>query len=261
MSKAPLHIIKANQQQTSDVWPLPNVQTKPTVEQEQKTNALGQKANWHYEPPEDVMEAPVPLTVEEIDAIRQAAHEEGFNQGKEEGFAKGYDEGKTQGLTEGTEQGVEQGIEQGLATGKDRVDNLCSDWEGLIEQLHKPLASVEKNIEEQLLNLVVQLTEAVVLEEAKTNPDILMAAITAGIKSLPSNEANTQIYLHPDDVKKVVEQFGEKHIHDNGWRLLPAPQLTKGSCQIENSTSNIDLQMKSRLKQVLDSFLQEALHQ
>ncbi|MCW8833263.1 MAG: FliH/SctL family protein [Colwellia sp.] len=48
---------------------------------------------------------------------------------------------------------------------------------------------------------------------------------------------------------------------DSGWHLLPAPQLTPGSCQIENSTSNIDLQMKSRLKQVLESFLQDALHQ
>jgi len=261
MSKAPLRVIKADQHQASDVWSLPNVQTKPTIAQEQQTNALGQRENWQYEPPEDKTLEPVPLTVEDIEAIRQAAHEEGFNQGKEEGFAKGYDEGQIKGLTEGTAQGIEQGTEEGLAAGKAQIDELSANWKNLIEQLHKPMATVEKNVEEQLLNLVVQLTEAVVLEEARTNPDILMAAITAGIKSLPSNEANTQIYLHPDDVKQVVAQFGEQHIQENGWRLLPAPQLTKGSCQIENSTSNIDLQMKSRLKQVLDSFLQEALHQ
>ncbi len=130
-----------------------------------------------------------------------------------------------------------------------------------MSNLTTPLASVEKNVEEQLLNLVAQLTEAVVLQEAKTNPDILMAAINAGIKALPSNEPTTQIYLHPDDIKLVEDQFGEQHIKESGWKLLPAPQLTVGSCQIENSTSNIDLQMKSRLKQVLESFLQDALHQ
>ncbi len=107
----------------------------------------------------------------------------------------------------------------------------------------------------------MQLTEAVVLQEAKTNPDILMAAVNTGIKALPSNEVNTQIYLHPDDIKQVEQQFGEQHIRESGWKLLPAPQLSPGSCQIENSTSNIDLQMKSRLKQVLESFLQDALHQ
>lgn len=261
MSKSPIRIIKADKQDDLDVWSLPSVQDKPSTEQATHTNALGKTPNWQYEPPEEEVVEPEPLTAEEIEEIRQAAHEEGYNQGKEEGFAKGYEEGKAQGITEGTTQGLAEGTEQGLAQGKETIDNLGERWKSLIEQLDKPLASVEKNVEEQLLNLVVQLTEAVVLQEAKTNPDILISAISQGIKSLPSNEANTQIYLHPDDIKNVEKQFGEHHIRESGWKLLPAPQLTPGSCQIENSTSNIDLQVKSRLKQVLESFLQDALHQ
>ena len=261
MSKTSARIIKVGQQDELDVWSLPNVQAQEATENVEHTNAFGKKSNWQYEPPEEEILEPEPLTAEDIEEIRQAAHEEGFNQGKEEGFTKGYEEGKTQGISEGTEQGLIEGKEKGLAEGKDEIDNLTERWKSLIEQLDKPLASVEKNIEDQLLNLVVQLTEAVVLQEAKTNPDILIAAIAAGIKSLPSNDANTQIYLHPDDIKHVEKQFGEHHITDSGWRLLPAPQLTPGSCQIENSTSNIDLQMKSRLKQVLEPFLQDALHQ
>jgi len=259
MNKPPIHIIKADQQK-SDVWSLPDVEATPTPAQENKTNAFGRKTNWHFEPPEEEIEVQ-PLTAQDIEAIRQAAHEEGFNQGKEEGFAKGYEEGKSKGHEEGIAQGIEEGNEQGLAQGKESIDTLSTHWQSLIEQLDKPLASVEKNIEEQLLNLVVQLTEAVVLQEAQTNPDILIAAISTGIKALPSNDVQTQIYLHPDDIKLVVQQFGENHLKESGWHLLPAPQLTQGSCQIENSTCNIDLQMKSRLKQVLEPFLQEALHQ
>ncbi|MGV2870862.1 flagellar assembly protein FliH [Colwellia sp. E150_009] len=261
MSQTPSHIIKANQTEDLDVWSLPNVQESTNKEQENQTNAYGKKRTWQYEPPEEEVVEPEPLTAQEIEEIRQAAHEEGFSQGKEEGFAKGYEEGKAQGVEEGTAQGIKDGTEQGLAQGKEAVDALSESWQQLIEQLNNPLASIEKNVEEQLLNLVVQLTEAVVLQEAKTNPDILMAAINAGIKALPSNEPTTQIYLHPDDIKLVEDQFGEQHIKESGWKLLPAPQLTVGSCQIENSTSNIDLQMKSRLKQVLESFLQDALHQ
>lgn len=261
MNKAPIQIIKANQPEELDVWSYPNVQAKANVEQESHTNALGKKPTWRYEPPEEEIEEPEPLTAEEIEEIRQAAHDEGFSQGKEEGFSKGYEEGKAQGIEEGTVKGIEEGTEQGLAQGKQTIDDLSENWKSLIEQLNNPLATIEKNIEEQLLNLVVQLTEAVVLQEATTNPDILMAAINTGIKALPSNEPNTQIYLNPDDIKKVEQQFGEQYIKESGWRLLPAPQLSAGSCQIENSTSNIDLQMKSRLKQVLESFLQDALHQ
>jgi len=261
MSNPQARVIKSDQQDELDVWSLPEVQKEQNTKEESATNAFGKKVNWRYEPPEEEIVEPEPLTAEEIESIRQAAHEEGFNQGKEEGFSKGYEEGKAQGITEGTTEGLEEGKEQGLAQGKEAIDSLSERWKSLIEQLDKPLASVEKNIEEQLLNLVVQLTEAVVHHEAKTNPDILISAVATGIKALPSNDSNTQIHLHPDDIKHVEKQFGEDHIRESGWRLLPAPQLSPGSCQVENSTSNIDLQMKSRLKQVLESFLQDALHQ
>ena len=261
MSKPPVRIIKASDEDVSDVWSLPNVQDEPSAQDKEKTNAFGKRSNWVYEPPEPEEAEPQPLTAQEIEDIRQAASEEGFSQGKEEGFAKGYEEGKTKGYEEGQSQGIEAGTEQGLLQGKEEIDQQSTHWQNLIEQLHQPLASVEKNVEEQLLNLVLQLTEAVVLHEAKTNPDILMAAIATGIKSLPSSDAQTQISVNPSDIKLVEAQFGADHITQQGWRLLPAPQLPQGSCQIENSTSNIDLQMKVRLKQVLEPFLQDALHQ
>lgn len=261
MSKPPIRIIKAKSESAPDLWSLPDVQTAVTEDEQNKTNALGKKSNWVYEPPEPEEPEPQPLTAQEIEEIRQAASEEGFNQGKEEGFSKGYEEGKAEGFEEGKKQGIEDGVAEGLALGKEQIDVLKANWEQLIEQLHKPLANVDKNVEEQILNLVIQLTEAVVLQEAKTNPDILMEAISTGIKNLPSSEPQTQISLNPLDIKLVEAEFGSEYIQQQGWRLLPAPQLTQGSCNIENSTSNIDLQMKVRLKQVLEPFLQDALHQ
>lgn len=254
-------VIKPNTEQDTDVWSLPTVEPENTVKDE-KTNAMGRKPTWRFEPPEDPLEEEiVPLTADDIEQIRQAAFDEGFNQGKEEGVAKGYEEGKVSGHEEGVVSGHEEGLETGLAEGKESIDEQSSAWQSLTEQLHKPLLDVEKNVEQQLLHLVVQLTEAITLQEAKTNPDILIGAISAGIKALPSQEAQTQILLHPDDIKRVEKQFGAKHVQEQGWRLLAAPQLAAGSCQIENSTSNVDLSIKSRIKEVLDSFLQDALHQ
>ena len=261
-SNPPVQVLKSEQLSDHDVWSLPDVQPDETQAEKEKTNAFGKKKTWRFEPPEETEVAePVPLTAEEIEEIQEAAREEGFNQGKEEGFTKGYEEGKAQGHEEGIKLGHEEGVATGLEAGKTTIEEQTTQWQTLLEQLHKPLADIDKNVEEQLLNLVVQLTEAVVLQEVKTNPSILMAAISTGISALPSNDSQIQIQLHPDDIKLVEAQFGSEHIQKEGWRLLPAPQLTVGSCQIENSTSNIDLQMKSRLKQVLESFLQDALHQ
>lgn len=260
-SKTATEVIKPNADQETDVWSLPSVASE-NQQQDETTNALGRKPSWRFEPPEELIEEEItPLTAEDIEEIRQAAFDEGFNQGKEEGFAKGYEEGKVAGHEEGLTQGHEQGLETGLAEGKEKIDEQSAAWSSLTEQMHKPLLDVEKNVEHQLIHLVVQLTEAITLQEAKTNPDILVGAISAGIKALPSQESQTQILLHPDDIKRVEKQFGAKHVQEQGWRLLAAPQLVPGSCQIENSTSNIDLNVKSRIKEVLDSFLQDALHQ
>jgi flagellar assembly protein FliH len=261
LNKAAPKIIKPSNEQETDVWSLPTVEAENTKVDE-TTNAMGKKSTWRFEPPEEVEEEEiVPLTAEDIENIRQAAFDEGFNQGKEDGFAKGYEEGKISGHEEGIKLGHEEGKETGLVEGKASIDEQSTAWQSLIEQLHTPLKNVEKSVEQQLIHLVVQLTEAITLQEAKTNPDILISAIAAGIKALPSQEAQTQILLHPDDIKRVEKQFGVAHVQEQGWRLLAAPQLAPGSCQIENSTSNVDLSVKSRIKEVLDSFLQDALHQ
>jgi len=260
-SSSQLHNVIKNTEEQTDVWELPHVEKKDKVEDE-KTNALGFKTDWKYEPPEEQeIDEPVPLTAEEIEEIRQAAFEEGFNQGKEEGFAKGYEEGKPKGHEEGLKLGHAEGIDQGIQEGEKIIADHAKRFESLIQQMHNPLKLVDKNTEEQLLQLVASLTEAVTLEEAKINPDILLSAITEGIKALPSQEAQTQILLNPEDIKLVEEKFGDEYIKEQGWRLLAAPQFENGSCQIENSISNIDLRMKTRLKEVLDLFLQDALHQ
>lgn len=254
-------LLTSDEVENLDTWSVPDVQLT-TVEGEGQTNAMGKSRNWRYEPPEETEAIDVaPLTAEEIEEIRQAAFDEGFNQGKEDGFTKGYSEGKDSGHQDGLKTGHEEGINNGLAEGKETIDQQISAMQLLIEQLHHPLAKVEKNVEEQLLQLVVQLTQAVTQHEAKTNPDILLSAIAEGIKALPGQDTQTQILLNPQDIQLVEEQFGSKYIKEQAWRLLPAPQLTQGSCQIENSTSKIDLSIKSRLNEVLDSFLQEALHQ
>ena len=242
-----------------NLWHIPDVQKEDL--DDGKTNALGLKNNWKYEPPEPEQEEPAPLTAQDIEDIRQAAFDEGFSEGKEEGFAKGYEEGKAKGHEQGLSEGTEEGISQGLEQGKTQIEELSQQWQALVDDLHKPIEKVQGNVEQQLLTLLVQLVEAVTLQEAKTNPDILLAAISQGIKALPLQEPSTQIYINPSDIKMVEEQFGQAHIQEKGWRLLPAPHVDMGSCQIENSTSNIDLTIKSRLKEVLDSFLLDSLHQ
>ena len=68
-------------------WALPYVEAS-TQADPSTTNAFNRKPTWKYEPPE-IAEQILPPTAEEIEAIREAAHAEGFSQGHNEGHAQG----------------------------------------------------------------------------------------------------------------------------------------------------------------------------
>ena len=66
MNKTSPRIIKAKESEELDVWSYPNVQAEVVENQESHTNALGKKSTWRFEPPEEEIEEPEPLTAEEI---------------------------------------------------------------------------------------------------------------------------------------------------------------------------------------------------
>ena len=76
-------------------WDLPFVEDATARKKDATTNALNRRSDWKYEPPEEVEEISPP-TADEIEAIRQAAFDEGHSEGK----ATGYEERKAQGLEE-----------------------------------------------------------------------------------------------------------------------------------------------------------------
>lgn len=59
----------------------------------------------------------------------------------------------------------------------------------------------------------------------------------------------------------VEKAFTSEVVEQQGWRLMPFPSIERGSCQVENSTSQVDYQLKNRLNEVLEPYLQDAMHQ
>lgn len=60
-----------------------------------------------------------PLTAADIDEIREAAREDGYNEGREQGYQDGLKAGKEEGHQEGLETGLAEGREQGKSQGYD----------------------------------------------------------------------------------------------------------------------------------------------
>ncbi|NTS76393.1 flagellar assembly protein FliH [Catenovulum sp. SM1970] len=239
-------------------WELPIVENEQTTRPDDYTNALGKPEGWVYEPPEPEPEAPKPLTAEEIEEIRAAAYEDGFNEGKQEGIEKGILEGNEKGYSQGLEQGQEEGLEQGLEQAKGIIDERLDALNKLVEAMHQPLREFDQAAELALVELAGDLARAVIKTELSLNQDILFKTIKEAVSALPLNSAQIEIHLNPDDLAVVQQSYSEEELTKRDWHLMAEPTIERGDCEVKTKTSNISYTMQDRVSEILDRFLQDA---
>jgi len=196
-----------------------------------------------------------PMTLQELEDIRQAAFEEGFNQGKEEGFPVGLEEGKTQGIQSGFEEGLTQGKEQGLELAQPIIDEKLQQLDTIFNALNTPLRHYDEAAEKQLVAISSMLAEAVIYTEVKTNPKAILSTLKQCMDALPLSHQQCEIQLHPDDFENIVNSYGQDEIDKRGWRLKSEPSLELGGCIVNSSNSSIDFSLQSRISDTLNSFL------
>jgi flagellar assembly protein FliH len=241
-----------------ETWGWPEME----VESEIETNALGLPQDWYRqseqqpEPEPDPEPAPS-ITAEELEAIRQAAWEEGMAEGQAAGFAKGLEEGKLEGLKQGHDAGLSQGKEEGLALGRELVEQEQGHWRLLASRLADPLAEQDAEVEQQLVALVMQLARALIKQEAVTSPTLLLGALKEGLALLPASNQGITLSLHPDDLARVVAAFGEEECERRHWRLESDPTLLPGDIQLATELSSVDLALSGRIDQLLRNFLRD----
>lgn len=246
-------------------WIIPDLEeSESELETDADTTLFGKPASWYHSEKVsddasvgDAEDSPQPLTLDDIESIRQSAYDDGFKEGKEAGFVQGLEEGNEQGLKEGTQQGKEQGLQEGLAAGEVEIQEQVSAWQALIDRLHNPLEKLDENVEYQLVRLATNLAEQIVRSEVQSNPQIILQALKQAVEALPVSEQTIRILLHPEDLTFVQTAYDEDVCLKRGWDLQADPALMRGDCQIHTKASSIDYSFSSRINQVLKHFFKE----
>jgi len=242
-------------------WELPDIE-ESVPNESQGTTLFGKPADWYRsdkqvseEPPAE--EVPQPLTLDDIEMIRQTAYDDGFKEGREAGLIQGLEEGRADGLQQGLQQGIEEGTQQGLGEGKIRIDEQVANWQSIIERLHNPLEKLDENVEYQLIRLATSLAEQITRCEVQSDPKIILQALKLATDALPVSEQTIKILLHPDDLKFVQDAYSPEVCLQRGWDLQAEPALARGDCQIKSQASSVDYTFSSRIEQVLKTFFKE----
>lgn len=201
-----------------------------------------------------------PLTADDIEQIRQAGYDEGFAEGKEEGFSKGYAEGREQGLDAGTQQGLAEGKKAGLAAGEAELTAQLQQLALMFDQLQQPLAQLNDNVKQQVLQLSLAMAQAVIAVEVKTNTDVILQAISDATTALPLQSKQMLIKLNPADISRVEQFYSPDELTQRNWQLRAEPAIAQGGCVVESTMSSVDRTLQQRVQSSLDHFIQMQRH-
>lgn len=198
----------------------------------------------HAEPPpmpisEDVLlENVKPLTLDELEAIRQDAYNEGFATGEKDGFRAGQLKAK-------------QESDLTLASKLQRLETLMG-------HLMAPIAEQDKLIEHGLVLLVGQIVKEVIQREVSVDSSQVRLVLREALKVLPMGAENVRIYVNPQDFE-LVKSVRERH--DEKWRIVEDETLLPGGCRVESEQSRIDASVETRLTQALKQLAEQQREQ
>ncbi|MDB6144633.1 MAG: fliH [Pseudomonas sp.] len=233
----PSELIRAKDVGGFDVWSLPSFDPHQELPPEPEPEPVEEPAEMEEVPLDEVQ----PLTLEELESIRQEAYNEGFATGEREGFHS-------------TQLKVRQEADLALAA---KVGAL----EQLMANLFEPIADQDSQIEKGLVELVGHITRQVIQRELTTDSSLIGRVLRDALKLLPMGAQNVRIFINPQDFTQV-KALRERH--EETWRIVEDDALQPGGCRVETEHSRIDATIETRITQAMakmfDQLHEQALH-
>jgi flagellar assembly protein FliH len=242
--EAPSELIRARDIGAFDRWALPSfdehAEAAPSPPAGEVSAAATEAAQGSA--PGDVedvaLEDVKPLTLDELEAIRQDAYNEGFATGEKDGFRAGQLKAK-------------QEADAALAS-------KLAGLEQLMSQLFEPIAEQDQQLEVALINLVSHMTRQVIQRELSSDSSQIRQVLREALKLLPMGANNVRIHLNPQDFE-MAKALRERH--EESWKILEDESLLPGGCRVESEHSRIDASIETRLSQALKQLFEQQREQ
>ncbi len=169
-------------------------------------------------PPPPPMDYP---TVEELEAIREQARQDGYDEGHAAGHA--------------------DAIEAGKLVTAEQLEHLRS----LAASFTTSLQDADQLIASDVLELALQLAKGMLKNALPVKPELILPIVREAIEYLPVLQQPALLVLHPDDAAVVRGAIGEE-LDKGGWRVVEDPQVGRGGCKVDTASNQIDATAAAR---------------
>ena len=240
-----------------EYWPLPDISSAPTVpsaekerQEQQRIDEEQQALHGPLNPQagesidEEAQAQVQALTADQLQAITEAAEKEGYE--------AGYNKGLEEGVNEGRKSGYEEGLSSGKQEAAERVERL----QRLLEALLMPLEQDQKALQTLLVDMVCQLSEAIVRRELQMDSSQVIQLVEEALATIPPGSERLNLSLNPSDASLVEESLKEQGFQQK-LSYQVDEELLPGGCRLESLNSRVDNSVEKRLNLVLEGFQQK----
>lgn len=223
------------------------------------TNAMGYPKQWYTSniQNEEKLAEPVEeepqmgqITLEEIEAIRKEAYEDGFNEGKQEGIKQGQEIGYQEGFQKGENEGFADGQAKGLSSGTEIITEQAARFCRFANHLVKPIGDFDKEISSELIYLASRLARTFIKDELSRSTTYLEKTIAEAFRLLPMASSDVTLQLNQRDYDLVKNSVSLQNIN-----LQVNPELKPGDIKVFSAMSSIDVRQEERIDNYLKEFL------
>ncbi|HEU4775097.1 MAG TPA: FliH/SctL family protein [Lysobacter sp.] len=174
-------------------------------------------------PPGTPQAEPNPMlpSVEELQALEQAA--------REEGYANGHAEG--------------------LASGQSEVRRMIAQMEGILDGFTRPLARLDNEVADALGELAVRIAGNLLGRTYQADPTLLADLVREALDAVGTSSREIELRLHPDDLGVLAPHL----MGLSGVRLSEDSSLARGELRLHSESVRIDGTLAARLQACLDA--------
>ncbi|HZF99137.1 MAG TPA: FliH/SctL family protein [Pseudoxanthomonas sp.] len=168
-----------------------------------------------------------PPSLEEIQAIEEAAYREGLERGRSEGHAEGF------------------------AQGQAEVRRLVAQFEGILDNFSRPLDRLETEVVAALSELAVRIAGSLVGRAYRADPTLLAELTAEAVDVIGGSRREVEVRLHPDDLAALAPVLSLA----SGTRLSGDASLARGDLRVHAENMRIDGSLDARMRGALATVL------
>ncbi|WP_374337699.1 flagellar assembly protein FliH [Leeia sp.] len=148
------------------------------------------------------------------------------------------------------QQAHDEGYAAGLQMGQDELTHRLAVLTELTGHLSQLVSQTEQQLAADLVQLAVRMAEQVLRDTLREQPQRLLALVQEVIADIPYLGEQPRLYLHPEDLDLLRHSL-QVELAPDGWLLQPDPALTRGGCRLETAGGSVDATLETRWQRVL----------